>query len=186
MNLDYFFSSLAANSNLISSLVALTIFSWFIKQRMMRLKNRKITAVSPSKVKSENFELKPVREIELKTIPNMDSESITHTQSTDELIVKHVCCPCCGYKTIQYTYDICEVCWWECDGLEFNYPEDYVIGGPNSDYSLAEAKSNFERLGTKYRESDPRYVANPSEASPERLQELKRFRYEGYGETPSR
>ncbi|MBJ8192719.1 hypothetical protein JDS79_38930, partial [Bacillus cereus] len=42
-------------------------------------------------------------------------------------------CPCCGYKTLNDeppgTYDICEICFWEDDGIQFADP-DYD-GGAN-------------------------------------------------------
>lgn len=42
-------------------------------------------------------------------------------------------CPCCGYKTLQQeppgTYEICEICFWEDDDVQFNDP-DYE-GGAN-------------------------------------------------------
>ena len=38
-------------------------------------------------------------------------------------IVKYTC-PCCGYKTLDEeppnTYDICEICFWEDDGFQYN------------------------------------------------------------------
>jgi len=37
-------------------------------------------------------------------------------------------CPCCGYRTLisppPGTYDICEVCFWEDDAGQFEYPEN--------------------------------------------------------------
>lgn len=57
-------------------------------------------------------------------------------------------CPCCGYKTLDEkppnTYAICEVCYWEDDGIQFDDP-DYD-GGANP-VSLREAQKNFILIG---------------------------------------
>ena len=57
-------------------------------------------------------------------------------------------CPCCGYKTLDEqppgTYDICPICFWEDDGLQFEDP-DYE-GGAN-DVSLRTAQRNFLQFG---------------------------------------
>ncbi len=59
-------------------------------------------------------------------------------------------CPCCGYKTLDLpppnTFDICEVCFWEDDGVQFRRP-DYR-GGANR-ISLNEARANFRKFGAK-------------------------------------
>jgi len=57
-------------------------------------------------------------------------------------------CPCCGYLSLDEpppgTYDICKVCFWEDDQLQYEDP-DYR-GGAN-DVSLNEARVNFRRIG---------------------------------------
>lgn len=57
-------------------------------------------------------------------------------------------CPCCGYKTLTEappgTYDICEICFWEDDGVQYRDPDYY--GGANT-VSLREAQTNFNKLG---------------------------------------
>jgi hypothetical protein len=54
-------------------------------------------------------------------------------------------CPCCGFLTLSQeppgTYAICEVCFWEDDGVQFRDP-DYR-GGANK-VSLTEARENFK------------------------------------------
>lgn len=73
-------------------------------------------------------------------------------------------CPCCGYKTLDEvppgTYDICSICFWEDDELQFNEP-DYD-GGANKP-SLIEAQLNFLHFGA----SDKNlldFVRKPSES----------------------
>ncbi len=49
-------------------------------------------------------------------------------------------CPCCGYKTIEEeppgTYEICNICYWEDDEVQFNDPD--FEGGAN-EVSLRQA-----------------------------------------------
>ncbi|MCB2299517.1 CPCC family cysteine-rich protein [Clostridium tagluense] len=53
-------------------------------------------------------------------------------------------CPCCGYKTLSEkppgTYEICRVCYWEDDGLQYGDPD--CEGGANQE-SLRVAQKNF-------------------------------------------
>ncbi|MBU3129945.1 hypothetical protein LGL55_19455 [Clostridium tagluense] len=53
-------------------------------------------------------------------------------------------CPCCGYKTLSEkppgTYEICKVCYWEDDGLQYGDPDCEV--GANQE-SLRVAQKNF-------------------------------------------
>ena len=57
-------------------------------------------------------------------------------------------CPCCEHLTLDKqppgTYEICPVCYWEDDGLQYHDPNDE--GGANT-MSLNEARLNFLRLG---------------------------------------
>ena len=57
-------------------------------------------------------------------------------------------CPCCDFLTLTEppsgTYEICPVCWWEDDGVQFRNP-DYP-GGANSP-SLRQARETFRRIG---------------------------------------
>lgn len=72
-------------------------------------------------------------------------------------------CPCCGYKTLAEkppgTYDICEICFWEDDGIQFDDP-DYS-GGANK-VSLREAQLNFKRIGA-CEERCTQFVRKPNE-----------------------
>ncbi|WP_119313716.1 CPCC family cysteine-rich protein [Calidithermus terrae] len=62
-------------------------------------------------------------------------------------------CPCCSYLTLSSappgTFEICPVCYWEDDNVQFNDP-DYA-GGANA-VSLNEARANFKNFGAISRE----------------------------------
>jgi len=57
-------------------------------------------------------------------------------------------CPCCNYKTFiekpPGTFDICPVCYWEDDNIQFHNPD--FEGGANK-ISLNEAKKSFLKIG---------------------------------------
>ena len=57
-------------------------------------------------------------------------------------------CPCCGFFTLHEatrgSYELCPVCDWEDDGVQFSDPE--YEGGANSE-SLNQARANFRTLG---------------------------------------
>jgi Cysteine-rich CPCC len=63
-------------------------------------------------------------------------------------------CPCCRLPTLpsRRDFEICWLCDWEDDGQD-NHNADKVLGGPNRDYSLTEARLNFTRYLTMYRPS---------------------------------
>ncbi|MCH9654312.1 MAG: hypothetical protein K0U86_18685 [Planctomycetes bacterium] len=64
-------------------------------------------------------------------------------------------CPCCYMPTLdeRADYDICPICFWEDDGQDSD-DADIIRGGPNSNYSLTEARENFKQHHTMYRVSD--------------------------------
>jgi hypothetical protein len=67
---------------------------------------------------------------------------------------RFIVCPCCGYPTLTIRgYDTCPICSWEDDGQD-DADADDVRGGPNSDYSLTEARLNFASHRTQYRAED--------------------------------
>jgi hypothetical protein len=72
-------------------------------------------------------------------------------------------CPCCGYKTLgetpPCTYDICPICFWEDDGVQFDDP-DYE-GGAN-EVSLRQAQKNYAEFGACERRVLS-YVRSPTE-----------------------
>jgi hypothetical protein len=57
-------------------------------------------------------------------------------------------CPCCGYLTLSDllsgSYEVCEVCFWEDDIVQFDDP-DYE-GGANT-VSLRQAQRNYREFG---------------------------------------
>ncbi len=69
---------------------------------------------------------------------------------------EHFNCPCCGYPTLTSSgdFEICFLCYWEDDGQN-DFEADFVAGGPNKDYSLMEARKNFNKYLIMYRPSDP-------------------------------
>jgi hypothetical protein len=59
-------------------------------------------------------------------------------------------CPCCGNLTRLReeigTYDICPVCGWQDDSVQFNDPT--YDGGAN-EMSLNDARANYKKFGAK-------------------------------------
>lgn len=70
-------------------------------------------------------------------------------------------CPCCGFYTLVEkppgTYNICPVCYWEDDLLQFKEPSRR--GGANG-VSLEEARRNFRAFGWA-KERSKEYVRPP-------------------------
>lgn len=64
-------------------------------------------------------------------------------------------CPCCHFPTLteRQSFEICMLCNWEDDGQD-DHNADKILGGPNKDYSLSEARQNFIKYFTQYRPSD--------------------------------
>jgi hypothetical protein len=66
-------------------------------------------------------------------------------------------CPCCRWRTLTEqppgTYEICEICGWEDDPVQFQDPS--YRGGANEP-SLVEARANFERSGASDIKRSPR------------------------------
>ncbi|RPE08114.1 hypothetical protein EGT74_13680 [Chitinophaga lutea] len=70
-------------------------------------------------------------------------------------------CPCCGYKMFKEppgSYDICEICYWEDDQVQFDDPG--YAGGANA-VSLKEGQQNYARFGA-CTEDMMRYVRKPN------------------------
>ncbi|MBU1311181.1 MAG: hypothetical protein KKE30_16790 [Gammaproteobacteria bacterium] len=67
----------------------------------------------------------------------------------------HYLCPCCFMPTLTApaAYEICSLCFWEDDGQDSDDADD-LRGGPNSNYTLTEARANFAAYCTMYRPED--------------------------------
>ena len=78
----------------------------------------------------------------------------------EKMIKKIYQCPCCGFLTLERkppgTFDLCPVCFWEDDSVQFFAP-DYE-GGANEP-SLNKARNNFLKYGA-CEESAVKYVRN--------------------------
>ena len=65
-------------------------------------------------------------------------------------------CPCCGFLTLTLkppgTYELCPVCFWEDDGLQFEDPN--YEGGANQE-RLAVARTNFREFGASSKNDLP-------------------------------
>jgi Cysteine-rich CPCC len=61
-------------------------------------------------------------------------------------------CPCCGYRTLDErppgTYEICPVCFWEDDNVQFDEPDRE---GAANGVSLNVARRNFRDFGAMER-----------------------------------
>jgi methionyl-tRNA synthetase len=57
-------------------------------------------------------------------------------------------CPCCGYRSITATYDICDICGWEHDPAQQDHPDSDVGANP---VSLRDAQRNYALYGAKTR-----------------------------------
>ena len=88
-----------------------------------------------------------------KNMRNFEPKEFQPKEEFDEFYT----CPCCGYNTLRERggYEICLLCTWEDDGQD-DADADKVWGGPNADYSLTEARKNFEKYHTMYRPDDTR------------------------------
>ena len=71
-------------------------------------------------------------------------------------------CPCCGYFTLDAfygEYDICPVCFWEEDSLQFKNP---IMDGGANQISLIQARINYKSMGVSEERLDE-YVRPPLE-----------------------
>src|SRR5205814_8326840 len=75
-----------------------------------------------------------------------------HHGSTFRMSSAKHACPCCGYRTLPEappgTYEICPICFWEDDNVQFEDPD--FTGGANR-VSLKEAQKNFGDFGASER-----------------------------------
>lgn len=74
-------------------------------------------------------------------------------------------CPCCGFLTVSEppgSYEICPVCNWEDDLVQFKNID--FRGGANKE-SLREARENFKKFGA----SDLRFLGDVRGPLPEEI-----------------
>ncbi|MFE0846140.1 CPCC family cysteine-rich protein [Streptomyces rochei] len=74
-------------------------------------------------------------------------------------------CPCCGHRVLDAmpgSYEICPVCFWEDDVVQFRWP---TMGGGANRVSLIEAQRNYQDFGACNQRSR-RYVRPPAEDEP--------------------
>ena len=76
-------------------------------------------------------------------------------------ISSYVNCPCCNLPTLTESsaYEICCICCWEDDGQN-DLNIDKILGGPNGNYSLLEARNNFNKYNCMYKETDLLFPTN--------------------------
>jgi hypothetical protein len=64
----------------------------------------------------------------------------------------HYRCPCCGFHTLPRqpggTFDLCPVCFWEDDPIQF---EDHEYEGGANTVNLRTAQENFRQFGASER-----------------------------------
>jgi len=79
-------------------------------------------------------------------------------------------CPCCGYYTLDEapgnTYNICPVCYWEDDFVQF---KDFIYSHGANAVSLEQARKNYLEFGACEPNMVP-YVRKPL------LDEIKELR----------
>ena len=77
-------------------------------------------------------------------------------------------CPCCGYKTLDEkppgTYNICPICFWEDDPVQFDDPS--YEGGANHP-SLRQAQKNFLDFGA----TEKRVIKHVRKPAPEDMRD---------------
>ena len=80
--------------------------------------------------------------------PYTEQDVIEKIKEAARLATRKYTCPCCGYKTLDEeppgTYDICAICFWEDEPIQFEDP-DYE-GGANRP-SLKTAQKNVQLFG---------------------------------------
>lgn len=78
-------------------------------------------------------------------------------------------CPCCYMPTLddRGAFELCSICFWEDDGQDSD-DADIIRGGPNHNYSLSEARENFQKYLTMYRPNDKRAFEMENKIKPKK------------------
>lgn len=94
-------------------------------------------------------------------LPMNDVTAPVHVRRTwfdvrTENLRGHVTCPCCGYPTLpdERSFEHCYLCDWEDDRQQDDHNADEETGGPNGDYSLTQARRNFQEILCMFRAGD--------------------------------
>lgn len=78
-------------------------------------------------------------------------------------------CPCCGYKTLEIdtpgSFEICPICYWEDDNVQFDDPN--YEGGAN-ETSLYQAQRNFLEFGA----SSSNYIKSVRKPTSKDIQDI--------------
>lgn len=81
-------------------------------------------------------------------LPYTEQDVLENIKQAARNATKKYTCACCGYKTLDEeppgTYEICAICFWEDDAVQFEDP-DYA-GGANR-LSLKAAQKNYQHFG---------------------------------------
>ncbi|MEJ8642653.1 CPCC family cysteine-rich protein [Streptomyces sp. MS1.HAVA.3] len=82
-----------------------------------------------------------------------------------ELMTSRFPCPCCGHRVLDAmpgSHEICPVCFWEDDLIQFRWPT--MDGGANK-ISLIEAQRNYQDFGAGDQHGR-QYVRPPADDEP--------------------
>jgi hypothetical protein len=85
-------------------------------------------------------------------------------------------CPCCFYPMLKNsgTGGTCQICGWTDTG-QADADAGEIKGGPNGDYSLREARSNFRKSFDMYRSSDVEHKKAMLASMETRKREIEAF-----------
>jgi len=103
--------------------------------------------------------------LRVRAAANWTPPYVAHSQTAGESPMSLAQCPCCDYFSLgsRAEYEICEICFWEDDGIDLDDLDRY--SGPNH-ITLRDARDNFRRFSA----CDNRAVAHV-------LPEAKRVRF---------
>jgi hypothetical protein len=80
--------------------------------------------------------------------PDWVRDAISELSGTDTTVGRRYPCPCCDFLTLTKpptgTFQLCPVCRWEDDNIQF---ADLDYEGGANQVSLREARENFRRFG---------------------------------------
>ena len=85
-------------------------------------------------------------------------------------------CPCCFYPTLNNhgSRETCNICGWTDIG-QGDADAGEVRGGPNADYSLRQARTNFRKFLDMYRSSDVEQKQTMCSSLEERKAEIEAY-----------